>query len=389
MVRKRLGLIAVIVLIAGLIAATLAPPASADFVREGIMTGGVVTGAGPGGGPHVRLFNTSGTLAAGFFPYAQSFAGGVYVASADVDGDNNEPSGNSDDGKEVDEIVTGAGAGGGPHVRVFRVSSGSAKTASIHSTPVSFFAYDPGFTGGVRVGGGDVTGNFRQTDTGNPVDEIITGAGPGGGPHVKVFQVGRDSGFVAQRSSFFAFSPAFTGGVFVGSTMVKKADDDEDGVVLVGAGEHGGSEVRGFTGPGSMLFTAHMFSSSANPRGGVTVAGRQAGPFWARVVAGTDQGGDPLVNVAGWAGQSDSSFLAYGPEFRGGVNVGMIDGPGGGLIVTGAGPGGGPHVKLFRSPHEVEGLHDSFFAYDSGFRGGVNVAGGEFFCDPREGACAF
>src|SRR5207253_267435 len=44
-------------------------------------------------------------------------------------------------------IVTGAGASGGPHVREFD-SAG-------HDTGVGFFAYDPGFSGGVRVGTGD------------------------------------------------------------------------------------------------------------------------------------------------------------------------------------------------------------------------------------------
>ncbi|MBI2469163.1 MAG: hypothetical protein HYV62_15325, partial [Candidatus Rokubacteria bacterium] len=43
----------------------------------------------------------------------------------------------------------------------------------------SFFAYDAAFTGGVRVASCDLTGDTHA--------EVITGAGPGGGPHVRVF----------------------------------------------------------------------------------------------------------------------------------------------------------------------------------------------------------
>jgi hypothetical protein len=70
----------------------------------------------------------------------------------------------------------------------------------------SFFAYVSAFTGGVRVAAGDVDNDGFA--------DIITGAGPGGGPHVRVLH----GQTLAELRSFFAYVPAFTGGVFVGGT---------------------------------------------------------------------------------------------------------------------------------------------------------------------------
>ena len=80
----------------------------------------IVVGAGPGGGPHVRVFDgVTGAEVRSFFAYqcdpapAPCFPGGVFVAAADVTGDGRA------------DIITGAGPGGGPHVRVFDGVSGT------------------------------------------------------------------------------------------------------------------------------------------------------------------------------------------------------------------------------------------------------------------------
>ncbi len=147
----------------------------------------IITGAGPGGGPHVRVFTgaTGGQLATAlgsFFAYGAGFTGGVWVGAGDVNGDGRA------------DVITGAGAGGGPHVKAFSGLNGM----ELHS----FFPYGLGFTGGVRVAAADVNGDGK--------DDIITGAGPGGGPHVRVFD-----GMTGQPiRGFFAYE-SFTGGIFV------------------------------------------------------------------------------------------------------------------------------------------------------------------------------
>jgi hypothetical protein len=97
-------------------------------------------------------------------------------------------------GKTV--IITGAGASGGPNVKVF--------DGSTLALLASFFAFDQTFTGGVRVAGLNTNGQAK----------IVAGAGPSGGPEVSFFDVQTQ----APLESFFAFSTNFTGGIFVGST---------------------------------------------------------------------------------------------------------------------------------------------------------------------------
>src|SRR5207244_5549205 len=100
-----------------------------------------------------------GTVLRSFFAYDAGFSGGVSVAAGDVNGDGRA------------DIITGAGAGGAPHVKAFSGLDGSVLR--------SFFAYDAGFSGGVYVAAGDVNGDGRT--------DIVTGAGAGGMPHVKAF----------------------------------------------------------------------------------------------------------------------------------------------------------------------------------------------------------
>ena len=148
----------------------------------------LVLGSGGVGLPFVQVIDgASGTVLRNFYAYDLGFTGGVYVAAADITGDG------------FADIVTGAGPGGGPHVRVFDGVTGAAISGPL----AGFMAYDPAFGGGVRVAAGDLNGDGRA--------EIVTGPGPGGGPHVRVW----DGASATEIFGLFALDPAFTGGVFV------------------------------------------------------------------------------------------------------------------------------------------------------------------------------
>jgi len=92
------------------------------------------------------------------------------------------------------DIVTGAGDGGGPHVLVFDGVTGAVT--------MSFFAFEPGFSGGVRLAAGDVTGDGRA--------DVIAGSGPGRPATLRVFD--GESG--AQLSDAQPYGAGYMNGVF-------------------------------------------------------------------------------------------------------------------------------------------------------------------------------
>jgi hypothetical protein len=226
----------------------------------------------------------------------------------------------------------------------------------------SFQAF-PGFMGGVRVALGDVNGDG--------VADIVAGAGPGGTPRVRVF----DGVTGAGLADFLAFSPSFTGGVFVAA-----GDVTGDGLadLVVGADAGGAPQVSLFRAPdwapvGSFLAFAPGFT------GGVRVAaGDVNADARADIIAGAGAGGAPQVSVFSGANQGLLvSFLAYPVAFTGGVFVaaGDLNGDDRADIITGSGSGAPANVKAFDGVNQ--NVLANFFAFPPGFTGGVAVGAGK------------
>lgn len=260
--------------------------ATGDISGDGVLD--IIAAAGPGAGPHVRVFDgITGLEIRSFYAFESTFQGGVFVASADVNNDGR------------DDIIAGADAGGGPRI----VVRDGVTDAQVHS----FYAFDPTFRGGVRVAAGDLNDDDRA--------DIIAAAGPGGGPHVRSF----DSTSLAQIDSFFAYNPFFAGGVYVAAGDF---DNDGNADIVVGSGPGTGNEVK-------------VFKSQ-------TLAVLR-------------------------------SFNAYLPIFQVGARVAVFDQNGDTQadILTGPGSGGGPHVRI------LDGLTlaelDSFYAFEANFFNGIFV----------------
>ncbi len=210
-------------------------------------------------------------------------------------------------------VVTGAGKSkhGGPAVKLFDPGTGAELD--------SFFAFETNFRGGVRVATGDVNGDG--------VLDIVAGAGPGGGPHVKVF----DGTNLAVLHDFLAFDDPFKGGVFVAAADVN-GDGDADVVVAPDKGAGAGAHVKVFSGANGAEL-ASLFAFDPNFTGGVSVAaGDVNGDGFADVIAGQLSG--KRADVAVFSGPSLTFVGAFQPfenSYQGGVRVALGDVTGDGV----------------------------------------------------------
>jgi hypothetical protein len=219
-------------------------------------------------------------------------------------------------------------------------------TGTVRFTLVPF----PGFTGGLSVASGDVTGDG--------IADIVVGAGEGGGPVVVVYD-GVDG---SEVSRFFAYEGSFRNGV-----LVAAGDVDGDGYaeVVTGTAAGGGPRVVVFGGKdGKELASFYAYEGSF--RNGVQVAaGDTNGDGFADILTGTGEGGAPrVVLFDGKSLKVLADFYAFDQAERGGVNValGDLDGDSRSDIITGDGVGTLPSVRAFRGTDA--GLLANFFVND-------------------------
>jgi subtilisin family serine protease len=290
----------------------------------------IITAAGPGGGPHVRVFDLAGNVSLQFFAYDADFAGGVYASLGDLDSDGQI------------EIVTTPQSDFKPEVKVFN------KFGQLQN---SFLAYDESFTSGLKTMLADVTGDGSQ--------EIITVPLEDGGPHVRVFDINGNL-----ISEFFAYNKFFKGGVDIAT-----ADLDSDGTaeIITVPGPGTSPEVRIFDYQGKMKDSFLAFEP--NYFQGLTISAWRS-----NIVVGKNAGSDSEVKIFDHLGRLQNQWLAYDQNFKGGINVFAADLNDDGTldITTGPKKGGGPHLRIFSKDGTVL---QQWMAYNPGFRGGISVNG--------------
>lgn len=297
----------------------------------------IITAAGPGGGPHVRVFYSDGTdTGTSFYAYDPSFNGGVSVAAIDLDGDG------------FDEIVTAPAKNSQPLVRVFdfngemiaewvaegfgnsglNVARGArmgqyggeeillsaaggeqsvVRAFEADGTPSpQYDAYAPygGFAGGASVSRGEFAGGGNILVS----DEIITGAGTGGGPVVRVVQRAATGRTLSTIGNFFAYDPAYTGGVEVSAC---NPDGGNDEIVTVPARNYA-PLVRIFNLDGSVKRRGFMAYGTNFTNGIHVVCGGAMSRFFGTSAQSAQRMSAQMVSAQSVAptGRSQAAFAA-------------------------------------------------------------------------------
>jgi uncharacterized repeat protein (TIGR01451 family) len=274
----------------------------------------IIAVPGPVSAPVVEIFSSTGQLLNSFFaitgigglppgkqpsgtPSALGnqasngiWTGGLFVATGDINAAGYQ------------DIIVGCDAGGGPEVQVFDGQSLQAVA--------TFFAFPPGFSGGVRVAAGDINGDGKA--------DIICGAGPGGGPLVAVYDGASITSGANLIEAFFAMPIGFRGGVYVAAGDLYGNGQTE---IVCGAGAGGGPLVAIFVGTQAVqLFYAYppFF------HGGVRVAVHDInGDGHADILTTPGKGSQPVtIGFDATSLAILAEFFAYNPLFAGGAFVG-------------------------------------------------------------------
>ncbi|MCW1891686.1 MAG: L,D-transpeptidase family protein [Candidatus Uhrbacteria bacterium] len=253
----------------------------------------IVIGSGPGRKNEVRIYTTDGKLIKSFQPFVWNYQGGVRVAVGAVDGD-----------AKKEEIVVAPASGLEPVVMIFNDLGQKQREALV---------YGKDFRGGVRVAIGDLDRDGKS--------EIVTSSGPGGGPHVKLFNEKLEN----KGMDVFAFDASMQDGVSI--AVIKTMWGDQ----LVVGTEHWSSPLirrYSFDQQGGRL-DKEFYVFGATSTSGVSVAAYDLDGDGVDEIAAWQNGETvPEVRVFDVYGTLYKKYLLHDPTYRGGLSLTSVQSDG-------------------------------------------------------------
>ncbi|MDD3888079.1 MAG: polysaccharide deacetylase family protein [Patescibacteria group bacterium] len=266
----------------------------------------IVVGAGYGGGPQVRIFDKLGnSTGINFYAFEKEYTSGVNVAVCNLDN------------QKRNEIVVGKALEDKSEIRVYRITKKN-KAKFLSKTIV----YDENFEGGINIACSDLNNDEK--------DEIITGPGPTGRSHIRTFKYkSAKKKIVDFGLSFFAFNDDFMGGATVSAY---------NGKIVVGQATKGGltyvydvnrKDVEKFAKLGTLdqmtPKLVNKITAFKNFSGGINVALGKIDSGKAKILISPTSNGGPVVEIFNLKGKLLKNFSAYAGDFRGGVRI-AVDG---------------------------------------------------------------